>query len=307
MSEALHLSEIKQELSTEYIGRKIFYTETTSSTNDDAKASVTSNANTNANAGYENEVFEGNVFIAENQTNGRGRMFRSWITEPFTSIAMSILIKPDMKPENAPTITPVLAVSAVEAIKLATGIEVQIKWPNDLFLNGKKLAGILTEMRVDTDTNVNSKAAVVEGEEEGKKEAEAQRIVASKVKFIVAGIGVNVNQSEMNEELATIATSLKIASGKEFKREDIIAQILNRFEINYKSFLKHGLGYFSGKLKEHSFIMGKEVVVISGLEMIEGIAEDIDETGNLILRLEDGRVKRIIYGDVGLKFKEVLK
>jgi BirA family transcriptional regulator, biotin operon repressor / biotin---[acetyl-CoA-carboxylase] ligase len=274
MSEALCLSEIEQKLSTEYVGRKIFYAETTSSTNDDAKASV---------SGTETKAFEGNVFVAENQTNGRGRMFRSWITEPFTSIAMSILIKPDMKPEDAPTITPVLAISAVEAIKKATGLEVQIKWPNDLFINGKKLAGILTEMRVDADAEVG------------------------KVKFIVAGIGVNVNQSEMNEELATIATSLKMESGMEFSREAIVVEILNSFEINYKYFLRHGLGYFSGKLKEYSFIMGKEVVVISGLEMIEGTAEDIDETGNLILRLEDGRVKRIIYGDVGLKFKEVLK
>lgn len=126
------------------------------------------------------------------------------------------------------------------------------------------------------------------------------------IKYIALGMGLNVNQSSMGVELEDIGTSLKLCTGKSYERERIIYHILNRFEVNYESFIKHGLGYFKNKLKQYSAILGKEVIVISGLEMLEGVAEDLDEVGNLVLRLEDGRVKSIIYGDVSLKCKEML-
>lgn len=269
MKEKLNIVEIERNLDTKYIARKIIYMETTSSTNDDAKRSA-------EEAGFEGE---GYVFLSEAQTKGRGRMFREWKTTPLDSIAMTILIRPKILPSDAPTITPVLALSAVEALKEITGLDAQIKWPNDIFLGGKKIGGILTEMNA--------------GMEE--------------VKYIAIGMGLNINNEAMGEELDNIGTSLKIYSGRSFNREIIIAKILNVFENNYENFKNYGLIHFGRSLKKHSSIIGKEVIVISGLEMIEGVAEDIDETGNLILRREDGRIKRIIYGDVSIKCKELLK
>lgn len=263
----LKINEIEKYLNSEYMGRKIVYKDITESTNDDAKISA------------ENNEREGAVFIAETQKRGRGRMLREWKTDPKDSIAMTILLRPEIKPSEAPTITPILALSTVEALKGITSEEIKIKWPNDVFLGNKKLGGILTEMKADMDG----------------------------VKYILVGMGLNINQETLHEEIANIATSLKIYTGKEFGREIIIAEILNRFEINYEYFRKYGLSFFGKVLKEHSSVIGKEVIVVSGLEMIEGVAEDLDETGNLLLRLEDGRLKTIIYGDVSLKCKELLK
>lgn len=267
MEKFLKISEIEKKLNTKYIGRKIIYLDTTTSTNDDAKK-----------AG-EDGVEEGCVFIAETQTRGRGRVYREWKTAPKDSIAMTILIRPKMLPCDAPTITPILALSIVEALREISGLSVKIKWPNDIFFGDKKIGGILTEMNSGMET----------------------------VKYIVVGMGLNVNQEIMEDALVNIGTSLKMSSGIAFDRESIIAKILNRFEINYENFNKYGLMHFGKDLKEYSSILGKAVIAISGLEMIEGIAEDIDDVGNLLLRLEDGRIKRIIYGDVSLKCKELLK
>lgn len=267
MEELLKPLEIERELTTKYIGRKIVSLEETASTNDDAKK-----------AGENGEV-EGTVFIAEKQTSGRGRMYREWKTAPGESIAMTILVRPKILPNDAPTITPIIALSIVEALKSITKAEVKIKWPNDIFIEDKKIGGILTEMNAGMDT----------------------------VSYIVIGIGLNINQTEMEEELKNIGTSLKIYTGENFSREKIIAKLLNRFEENYEAFNEYGLIHFGQRLKENSAILGKEVIVISGLEMVEGVAADIDETGNLMLRLEDGRIKRIIYGDVSLKCKDLLK
>jgi BirA family transcriptional regulator, biotin operon repressor / biotin---[acetyl-CoA-carboxylase] ligase len=267
MKEVLKISDIKENLHTNYVGRNIVYTENTSSTNDDAKKAA------------ERGEDEGTVFISEVQTSGRGRMYREWKTAPVEAIAMTILIRPQIAPSQAPTITPVLALSIIEALRELTGLEVQIKWPNDIFLEGKKIGGILTEMNSGMD----------------------------EVKYIVIGMGLNVNQVEMDLALINIATSLRIISGKTFNRELIISKVLDKFENNYDAFNKFGLTYFSNDLKAYSSILGKEVIAISGLEMIEGVAEDLDEAGNLLLRIEGDKLKTIIYGDVSIKCKEVLK
>lgn len=263
----MNIELIKSKLQTEYIGKDIFYKETTVSTNDDGKQAA------------EKDTPEGGVFIAEAQTKGRGRMLREWVTNEGRGVALSIILRPDIAPAEAPTITPVLALSVIKSIKQLYGIEANIKWPNDIFLEGKKLGGILTEMNTGME----------------------------KVRYIIIGLGLNINESSMGNELEKIATSLKMYSGKDFEREQLIGEILNNFERDYEAFKEYGLKYFSDQLRTMSNVIGKQIIVISGLEMIEGEALDIDETGNLILRLEDGKIKRIIYGDVSLKYKELLK
>jgi BirA family transcriptional regulator, biotin operon repressor / biotin---[acetyl-CoA-carboxylase] ligase len=267
MKKSLEISEINRYLDTKYMGRRIIYLEEIDSTNDEGKRL--------GELGEE----EGALIIAEKQSLGRGRMLRHWKTYPYDSIAMTLLIKPKILPREAPTITPVLAVSIVEALREIDDIKALIKWPNDIVLNNKKLCGILTEMNT--------------GMEE--------------IKYIAIGMGLNVNVEDLGEELCKIGTSLKLCRSKTYSREIIISHILNRFEINYENFIKFGLGFFKNELKEYSSILNKEVIVISGLELLEGVAEDIDDNGNLRLRLEDGRIKSIIYGDVSIKCKDVLK
>lgn len=263
----MDIKKVREQLTTTDIGKNIHYMETTESTNDDAKR--------DAGAG----AAHGTLYVAEKQRQGRGRMFRSWETGAFESIAFSVVLRPNIKTSDAPAITPVMAVSMVEAIRELYGLQVQIKWPNDLFLDGKKLGGILTEMKA------------------GGKIPE----------YIVIGAGLNINQMQFNGELQRIATSMRISSGIQYDRERLLAEILNKFEKDYELFLQQGLTGFAEKLIGYSCILGREVVAISGLEFIEGVAEGIDSEGNLLLRLEDQRIKRIIYGDVSLKIKEQLK
>lgn len=267
MREALNIDEIKEGLKTKYVGEKIHYIEETTSTNDEAKKMA------------ETGEADGTIIISEYQTSGRGRMLRNWETRAYESIALSIIVRPDISVSEVPTITPVLALSIVEGLKELDNIDVSIKWPNDIFLGGRKLGGILTEVSTSADRSG----------------------------FIVIGMGLNIEQDSFGDELDLIATSIKKATGKTFSREMIISNILNRFECNLDKFLKHGLSCFSGKLKEYSCIIGKDIIVISGLEMVEGFALDIDESGNLLLRTEDGRIKKIIYGEVSIKLKELLK
>lgn len=263
----MDIDKIKKGLQTEYMGSKIIYKDTTSSTNDDGKQ-----------AG-EKGMEEGSIFISEAQTKGRGRMLREWVTAEGEGIALSILLRPEIIPAEAPTITPVLALSVVKTIKKLYDIDAKIKWPNDIFLDGKKLGGILTEMN-----------AGMEG-----------------VKYIVIGLGLNIHQTSMPIELEKIATSLQIYNENIYDREQLISEILNNFEKDYEDFKRYGLKHFIEALKIFSNVIGKEVIVISGLELVEGHVLTIDDSGNLILRLEDGEIKRIIYGDISLKYKELLK
>jgi BirA family biotin operon repressor/biotin-[acetyl-CoA-carboxylase] ligase len=200
-------------------------------------------------------------------------MGRCWNTHRGESIAMSILLKPQISPQDAPSITPVLAIAAVEAVKKETGIDAGIKWPNDIVLDGKKLCGILTEMSAEPDI----------------------------VNYIVPGIGININQEHFEGEISNIATSLKIFSGNSYDRKKILASVLNIFEVHYDVFKKEGLTPFISYLKEHSVLIGKKVSIEDMRGTITGIADDIDSDGSLLIRKDNGEVVKIYSGDVTTK------
>lgn len=257
----LTTEEIDPLLKTKYIGRKIKYFESINSTNDLAKKLASEGAD------------EGTIIIAEEQTKGKGRLGRKWHTEPFKSVAMSIILRPRIIPQLAPSITPILAVSIVEVLRGITGFDIKIKWPNDVVLDHKKLCGILTEMNAEIDA----------------------------VNYIIIGMGLNINQEITNEDIKDIAISLKNYSGIDFDRRNITALILNRFEENYEEFKKSGLINFIEKLKEYSVLLGKRVVVSGINEKVEGEAVDIDASGNLIIKLDTGENKKILSGDVSVR------
>src|ERR1700757_4156406 len=161
--------------------------------------------------GYSGEP-EGAVILAEEQSAGRGRAGRSWHSERGTGIYAPLLLRPKISPVQAPLLTMMAGLSAHAAIQAQTGLQPDLKWPNDLTLNGKKLGGILTEMHAEITL----------------------------VRFVIVGIGINVNQEKFPGELNTIATSLRAETGKNQSRMELLARLLREFESDYNRFLREG-------------------------------------------------------------------
>lgn len=239
--------EIQYGLKTKIMGKRIYAYEEVGSTNDIAWEL----------AGQGEP--EGSVVFAESQTKGRGRLKRQWFSPSRKGLWFSVILKPDLTPNYAPMITAVSAVATARAIAKYTGLSVWIKWPNDIYINGKKAGGILTELNTELDT----------------------------IKFVILGIGINVNVDNFSIETAT---SLMIEGGKFYSRIELAKEILISLEYYYK--LKWD--YIITEWKNLSLVSGKRVRVGE----IEGQAQGIDEQGALILRLDDGFIKHITSGDV---------
>lgn len=214
----------------------------------------------------------GTVVIADSQARGRGRVGRVWISPPGSNIYMSAVLRPEIAVQDAPFLTVAAALACAYALRSKTGLTVNIKWPNDLMVSGKKIGGILTELRSGRD----------------------------KIKFAVIGIGINVNSQgkDFPEELANIATSVKEVTGKYFSRSDIIAEVLNELERWYKKLMGDGRFLLLEEWKRLSCTVGKWVRVTLCSEVISGLAEEIDEEGMLVLKLSSGERRRISAGDL---------
>jgi BirA family biotin operon repressor/biotin-[acetyl-CoA-carboxylase] ligase len=223
----------------------------------------------------------GTIVIANHQLKGKGRFGRTWFSPPQGNIYMSVIVRPEIEPKDATLLTIMSAISCARAVRNSTGIEVKIKWPNDLMVSERKLGGILTEMKSDQD-----------------------RIV-----FAVIGIGINVNAhlDAFPVDIRAVATSVieELREGKGIKgyspgisRTLIIAAILNELERWFKVLIKGGRIQLIKEWKKLSSTLGRKVKVISGKDAVSGIAEDIDDEGMLILRLPSGGLKKISTGDV---------
>jgi BirA family transcriptional regulator, biotin operon repressor / biotin---[acetyl-CoA-carboxylase] ligase len=257
----LSYGELNPFLITKYIGRNVLYFDSVTSTNDIIREHA------------QKGEAEGLIVIAEEQSKGRGRMGRDWATPKGVAIAMSMLLRPNLSPQFVPGITSVIAISVVEALKSATGFDIKIKWPNDIVLDGKKICGILTEMSAEMDA----------------------------VNYVIIGMGMNINQEYFEDNIKDVAISLKSYSGRSFDRKLILAEILNKFEVNYEAFKSQGIKLFIDKIKQYSALLNKRVVISNINEKYEGEAIDIDSDGCLIVRLDNGEVKRVISGDVSVR------
>ena len=254
---------VRQGLYTHIVGRRIFYYPELKSTMDEAARL--------AGEGAE----EGAIVIAERQSAGRGRQGRSWVSHP-GNLLLSVLFRPEMA--HLPFINIIGGVAAARAVRKTTGLAPRIKWPNDLMLDGRKAAGILAE----------------------------SAIVGDSVCYAVLGIGINValNPAEsegitsLHPELVEGATSVNAAAGREVGREPLLRQLLLDLDDLYIS-LRRGLS----PLPEWRGLLettGRRVEATFGKETYAGIAEDVDDTGNLLLRLDDGRLITLTAGDVTL-------
>jgi len=262
--DALYPVEIKRNLKTEFIGKEIIHLDSVDSTNNYGKELASTGFN------------DGTLIVAEEQTKGRGRLGREWISQKGKGIWMTIMLKPDLKPDMASQVTLIAALSVLRGIKNVTDIDVMIKWPNDLVINGKKVCGILTELGAEIDI----------------------------INYLCVGIGINVNSEEddFNKIGLNTATSLKVTVGKTIDRKRLIVEILESFENLYKQFLQKGsIDYMLEEYKKHLVNLGKEVKIILKNNEIKGIAEDVNSKGHLMVRLDNGHLMEVSSGEVSVR------
>ena len=234
----------------------------------------TDSTNNRAKDSGEKKGAHGTLFIADKQNAGKGRRGRVWESPSGKSIYMTILLRPQITPDKAPMLTLIMGLSAAEGIRKVSGVEAEIKWPNDIVVNKKKVCGILTEMATEIEY----------------------------VNYVVIGVGINVNQKYFPEGIKEIATSLYEVTGCVYQRSELIAAVLERFEENYEMFLE--TGDLSNIRKVYDSILvnrGQEVKVLEPGNEYRAVAEGINKNGELIVTLPDGRQKNIFAGEVSVR------
>ncbi|HEV2315900.1 MAG TPA: biotin--[acetyl-CoA-carboxylase] ligase [Candidatus Acidoferrales bacterium] len=220
--------------------------------------------------GEEGEA-HGTVVVAEEQTSGRGRAGHSWHSEKATGIYVSILLRPPISPMLAPALTLVGGLAAYDAIAEGSGLPPDIRWPNDVLLNGKKVCGILTEMQAEPD----------------------------RMHFAVIGIGINVNQAKMPGELATIATSMRTETGRAHSRLDLLARLLRHLDRYYNQFIAEGAAPILRRFAEvSSYFEGKRVRISTSTDNFVGTTAGLEPMGILRVKRDDGKIESVISGTV---------
>ena len=250
---------LRQRLKGSLFGKRIFHFFKTDSTNRVA-----------LELGHAGEP-EGAVVLAEEQTAGRGRAGRAWHSQRAAGIYVTLLLRPKLAPVQAPLLTMMAGLSAHSAVQALTGLDVDLKWPNDLLIRGKKVGGILTEMHAEPN----------------------------QVRFVIVGIGLNANQDKFPVEIASIATSLLAETGKSQSRMELLVRLLREFEGDYNRFLRDGVGSVVARFESiSSYARGKRVRVTNGSESYVGTTAGLGPEGLLQVEREDGRVMAVISGDV---------
>lgn len=213
----------------------------------------------------------GAVVIAEEQTAGRGRLGRSWVSEPEVGLYFSLILRPALAAADAAVVTLALGLAVSRAIRQVTGIACDLRWPNDVLAGGRKCGGILTDMAADGET----------------------------VRYILAGIGVNVNQANLPSELAETATSLRLETGCEYSREALLMEVLKEIDRYIQILVERGpraiVELFT---RASSYAQGKRVVVSNGNNEIAGATAGLTPAGTLLLKREDGTIEPILAGSV---------
>lgn len=247
-------------LTTEWLGKSIIHKESTPSTQIIAH-----------NLAMENAV-HGTVVIANEQTAGRGRLNREWHSAKHKGIWLSIILRPDIPPNLAPQLTLLCATVLANVLKEELNIDPKIKWPNDIILNDKKVAGILTEMQAEQD----------------------------KINYVVIGIGINVNQdeNELPNGIHYKATSLKLQTGKESDITKLIQSMLKKFEVTYTEFLNSGFSTIKEIWESYGYRIGEKVSIKTFKEVREVILVGIAEDGALLAKYEDGSINKVFSGEI---------
>jgi BirA family biotin operon repressor/biotin-[acetyl-CoA-carboxylase] ligase len=221
-------------------------------------------------------VKEGVVVFAESQTKGRGRLGRKWISPARKGLWFSILLRPRLRPQDATQLTVASGVALLRAIKGHTGLEATIKWPNDILVGGRKVAGILTELSAELD----------------------------QVRYVIVGIGVdvNLNASDFSPDLRKIASSLKIESGKPISsRAELAVRILCELEHDYARLRAGKFMEVADEWEKNCATIGQRIVIQAGTRRVRGRAEALGEDGTLLVRSEHGHLEKIAGGELTLE------
>lgn len=263
----LNAELITDSLTTKMLGRTLFCLDVIDSTNDEARR-----------IGL--EAVDGTVITCEQQTAGRGRLGRSWVSPWGKGIWLTVILKPVLPVSVIPLLTQVAAAAVSLAVENILGPEneqhgVQIKWPNDILLNNRKIGGILTEMQLRGD----------------------------RVQYAALGIGLNIHSDgeDFPDELKDKAGSLYMLTGKTYSREIMIAEILNELEPLYEEWTRNGaLGRALSICRQKSAVIGRPVALSGPGGVQEGLVLGLGTDGELILRLKDGREQSVISGEISL-------
>jgi biotin-[acetyl-CoA-carboxylase] ligase BirA-like protein len=255
--------KLQEGLRTGRFGKSIFFSHEVGSTNDWAKEL--------AKLGAE----EGTVAVAEVQTAGRGRLGREWIS-PKGGLWFSVVLRPAQLPSETARLVFVAGLAVVEVLRKTYDLKAEIKWPNDVLVNGRKVCGILCEMNT----------------------------AAKNVRFVVVGVGVNVNfdvEKVFPGSLKSTTTSLKDELGQTVHVEELFKALLESLEKAYDLCNEDGFAAVLDKWRQYAGFLGKKVKIADEKETISGLAQDVDDEGALVLRLGDGMIKRILVGDVSMR------
>lgn len=244
-------------LNTQRFARRIFSFETIDSTNNCAKVL----------AGCFAE--EGTVVIAESQSAGRGRLGRPWLSNPNENLTFSVVLRPALSPESINLLPLSISLAIAGAIEKATGLSVQCKWPNDLLVAGKKVAGILLEGSVKQNA----------------------------LEYVVIGIGVNVNQITFPHEIDTTATSLRKETGKEIDRPLLFREIMTALEREYSQCASEGFPSVPPRWLQRAAIINKTVTLSQNGQMMSGVVRGISGNGGLLVQIGDA-TRTFLAGDV---------
>ena len=255
-------AEVRSRLHTRWMGRECICLETVDSTNTYARRLA------------EEGAADGTLVLAEEQTGGKGRRGRNWSSPRGEQIAMTLLLRPKIRPEHASRMTLLMALAAARGIRRICGLESKIKWPNDLVSGDKKICGILAEMNTEVDY----------------------------IHYVVIGTGINVNQTEFPEELRKTASSLRLETGRSYSRAELAACIMDELEPVYETFLKtEDLRDLYQEYNELCVNCGRQVRVLHPKGAYTGTAEGINQNGELLVRREDGTVEQVYAGEVSVR------
>ncbi len=245
----------------EIIGREIILLDSTSSTNDVANE-----------IDSKEKTPEGTVIIADEQKNGRGRFGRNWISPPGVNLYFTVILKTPLVPENISIITLAAAVAVASSVREYTGLGAEIKWPNDILIRGRKIGGILVEMRS----------------------------MKERIDLMNIGIGLNVNMQleTLPEDIRPFTTSLKAEIKTDINRYSLLNAILSKLEQIYKMILNGNKQTLIDEWIRLNCTIGKEVSVQSQNRIIRGVAESVNDNGELRIRLETGKIEIVNSGEV---------
>ncbi|WP_085992049.1 biotin--[acetyl-CoA-carboxylase] ligase [Oceanobacillus senegalensis] len=251
---------IKWGLKTNWLGKEVIHRESVNSTQIIAHDA--------ARDGFPN----GTIVVADEQTKGRGRITRSWHSRRDKGMWLSMVLRPEIEPNLAPQLTLLTATVLAEVLESYTNIKPQIKWPNDILVNKRKVAGILTEMQAEQD----------------------------RIWYVIIGVGLNVNhnEKELSEVIKREATSLKLETNKEWALKEIIQEFLHTFEKSYEYYLENGFSNIKRKWEHYGFKIGQEISIKTFNEEWNAPFLGISEDGALVTKTIDGNTTKLYSAEI---------